>query len=139
MKVLPVLLFAALLSLAYCTSCNVATEGQVIKTISTEEAADLIESNQDNPDFHIIDVRTPSEYEEVRLENAYNVDYYSPTFKQDIDEFEKGDVYLVYCRSGNRSGKAMTVFRDLGFLEVYDMAGGITKWIAEDRPVVEGS
>lgn len=138
MKVLPILLIGVVFTIVYCTSCNERREG-ILETITTEEAAELIEDNADNPDFHIIDVRTKAEYEEVRLENSVNIDYYSSSFSQDIDKLEKNDTFLVYCRSGNRSGMAMTIFRNLDFQEVYNMDGGITKWIGEDRPVVEGS
>ena len=138
MKVFPIVLLFISFFLSACTSCNEATRvpGQVIETITTEESAEIIQNNQDNPGFYIIDVRTPAEYTEAHLENAINIDYYSSNFKQKIDEFNKESIYLIYCRSGNRSKQALNIFSDLGFKEVYDMEGGITKWIAEDRPVV---
>jgi rhodanese-related sulfurtransferase len=36
-------------------------------------------------------------------------------------------VYL-YCRSGNRSGKAAKILVTLGFNEIYDLRGGYTSW-----------
>lgn len=36
-------------------------------------------------------------------------------------------VYL-YCRSGNRSGKAAKLLVSLGFNEVYDLRGGYASW-----------
>jgi rhodanese-related sulfurtransferase len=31
----------------------------------------------------------------------------------------------------------MKVFKDLGFTEVYNMAGGINQWISEGRPTAQ--
>ena len=39
--------------------------------------------------------------------------------------------YLVYCRSGNRSGQATALMADLGFEQVYDLDGGVLAWDAQ--------
>jgi rhodanese-related sulfurtransferase len=36
-------------------------------------------------------------------------------------------VYL-YCRSGNRSGKAANLLAKMGFTEIYDLKGGYMSW-----------
>jgi rhodanese-related sulfurtransferase len=46
-----------------------------------------------------------------------------------------GIKYLVYCRTANRSAQAK-IMLDLGFQEVYDMAGGITQWTSKGYPTV---
>ena len=139
MKALSIFILLTVFSFVYCTSESDMVDGsdQVAKTVTTEEFAELIRDNRDNPGFQIIDIRTPAEYNEVRLENAINIDYYSETFSDDLDELDKNKTYLVYCRSGNRGGMALSIFKELGFKTVYNMGGGIIKWISEDRPVVE--
>jgi len=45
--------------------------------------------------------------------------------------------YLIYCRSGNRSGQAFQLMQDLGFQTVYNMLGGMNSWNASGYPVTD--
>ncbi len=120
-----------------CTTTSESTNGTTIaETISAQEALDLIQENAGNADFVIIDVRTAEEFAEGHIENAVNIDYYASTFESDIHALDKDKVYLIYCRSGNRSGKALDIMEDLGFQEVYDLGGGIVAWINAGLPTV---
>jgi hypothetical protein len=56
------------------------TQIQIIKNITPEGAYILIKENKDNPNFTILDVRTPEEFLGEYIENAVNLDYYSDTF-----------------------------------------------------------
>ena len=111
-------------------------QAPVFKDISAKEAADLVEKNKDNPNFAIIDVRAASEYASGHLENAINLDYSSPSFKSELERLDKDKTYLVYCRSGARSQKAIEVMKELEFGEVYNLLGGITSWVAQGLPTV---
>jgi rhodanese-related sulfurtransferase len=106
-------------------------------TITPKEAYDLIEKNKDNPHFLILDVRTPEEFSNGRLENAVNLDYYSESFLVEIQKLDKNDKYLIYCQSGNRSGKVLVKMKELDFQEVYNMSGGISAWIEEDLAITK--
>jgi DNA phosphorothioation-dependent restriction protein DptG len=109
---------------------------QVIENITAEEAFDLIQANKDNPDFVILDVRTPEEFASGHIENAINLDFLSETFREDLDQLDKSKTYLMHCRSGARSAQALSVMEELGFLEVHHMADGILGWEAEGFPTV---
>ncbi len=109
---------------------------QVINNINTQEAFALIQENEGNPDFVIIDVRTPEEFISGHLENALNLNFNADAFRDELRGLDIDKTYLIYCRSGNRSARAATVMEELGFREVYDM-GGITDWIAEGFPIVQ--
>ncbi|KPJ87736.1 MAG: hypothetical protein AMS17_07720 [Spirochaetes bacterium DG_61] len=109
----------------------------VIKSISVEEAAQLIEDNNNNSDFVILDVRTPSEFESGALENAVNIDFYSETFEEEIAKLDRDTHYLIYCRSGGRSSRMLELVKSLGFSKVYEMRGGINNWMAKGYPVVK--
>ena len=53
----------------------VLDETAVIEDIAPQEAFSLIQNNQNNPDFVIIDVRTPGEFAGEHIENATNIDF----------------------------------------------------------------
>ena len=133
------IIFALLLVTALVYGCTSQTgaAGQVLEDTGAQEALELIQRNQGNPDFMIIDIRTPEEFNEGYIENAVNIDFYSDTFKEDLDKLDKNKTYLIYCRSGNRSGQAMPIMKGLGFKEVYNLSVGIKEWIAEGLPVVQ--
>lgn len=98
------------------------------ENISPGEAFKLIEKYENSSKVVILDIRTPGEFRSGRIENSINIDYYSPKFKSMLSELDKNLIYIVYCRSANRSGRAMSVFRKLGFREVYNVTGGILSW-----------
>jgi len=116
---------------------NIGPQTQIIEDVTLEEAFALIEDNRYNQDFVIIDVRTPEEYASGRIEKAINLDYYSETFADELDKLDKDKTYLIYCRSANRSGKALDMMAELGFAEVYNMLGGMVRWEAVGLPTVK--
>lgn len=118
-------------------ACAPGDSTRTLKTVPPLEAHTVIQENRDNPDFVIVDVRTPEEYADGHLENAINIDFYSPTFRDDINKLDKDKKYVIYCRSGNRSGQALTIMYDLGFEEVYNVLDGIVGWQSEGLPVVK--
>ncbi len=72
-------------------------------------------------DAVIIDVRTPEEYAEGHLEGAVLMDLNSGDFAQTMPTLDPEGEYLVYCRSGNRSGQAVSLMKDAGFTNVTDL------------------
>ncbi len=112
--------------------------------VTPQEAFTLIKKNKDNPNFVILDVRTPEEFAEGHIENAINIDYYmdersnyTKNFRDEIGKLDRDKKYLVYCLADIRSSVTIDMMRHLGFQEVYDMSGGIVQWKAEELPVVE--
>ena len=59
--------------------CAVSTtsRNQTIEEVNAREAFELIQDNRNNPDFVIIDVRTPQEYAEGHVEDSVNIDFNS--------------------------------------------------------------
>lgn len=66
----------------------------------------------------IIDVRTPGEFATGHLEDALNIDVQSPDFLTRVSELDPDASYFIYCRSGNRSGQAISQMRNLGFSDM---------------------
>jgi rhodanese-related sulfurtransferase len=74
----------------------------------------------------IIDVRTKEEFEESHIEDAVNIDIYSPSFEGAITDLDKTKSYLIYCTSGGRSLQATMFMRKNGFANVENLGGGIS-------------
>ena len=96
--------------------------------LSPAEAQETIGNRAGDPGFVLLDVRTPEEYREERIQGAVLVDYLSPSFRDRIAKLDRDKSYLVYCRSGQRSDEALKVMRGLGFTSVSVLDGGIMKW-----------
>lgn len=89
----------------------------------------------ENDSITVIDVRTPEEYAEGHLAGATLLDFYEPTFAEQLAELERDGTYLLYCRSGNRSGQAASIMADLGFEQVYDLQGGVVAYGSAGLPL----
>ena len=83
-------------------------------------------------DCLIIDVRTSEEFEELRLPNSINIDFYNPQdFMQELEKLDKNKVYYIYCRTGSRSANTCELMKEIGFAKTYNLLGGITDWEGE--------
>ena len=72
----------------------------------------------------IVDVRTVEEWNTGHLESAIHIEWQDILTISDIATKDK-KIYL-YCRSGNRSGKATKILNDAGYLQAVN-AGSISK------------
>ena len=91
-----------------------------VKTISAKNAqAQIVEE----PGV-IIDVRTKDEYNAGHLtKSEHQYDVTSGDFESKISSLDKSKTYYLYCRSGNRSGKAASIMKEKGFTNVYNIGG----------------
>lgn len=74
----------------------------------------------------IVDVRTPTEWDRGHLPNAKHIEWQN--IGEEITKLtdDKHSTIYVYCRSGNRSGKAKLILEQLGYSNVIN-AGGINE------------
>ena len=79
-------------------------------------------------DLQLIDVRTPEEFVQGTIHQAKNIDFWATDFQQQIDQLDKNKTTLIFCRSGNRSGKALKLFKQKGFQNVLELEGGYSGW-----------
>ena len=136
---LSLVFIAATLVLAAGCKGTTASLTQIVEDVSPQEAFTLIQENNNNPNFMIIDVRTPGEFSEGHIEGAINVDYRSAAFSDEINNFDKNKEYLIYCRSGNRSRGALEVMSELGFALINHLLDGIIGWNDAGYPIVQSS
>ncbi len=120
MKAMILLLAAALL----LTGCAAQKSPAVYKQISQEDAAAIMEGTSH---YILLDVRTPEEFAEGHIPGAINI----PNETIGRDEIpllpDKGQLILVYCRSGRRSKEASQKLADQGYTNVLEF-GGIETW-----------
>ncbi|MGI9611092.1 MAG: rhodanese-like domain-containing protein [Acidimicrobiia bacterium] len=122
------LLFAVVLA-----ACGGSTATAEIQLVSAADAASVLEDRAS--EVVLLDVRTAEEFNEVRVPGSVNVDFYATDFASQLDTLDKDVPYVVYCRSGNRSGQTMDIMRELGFTEVWDVDGGIISWNEAGLPL----
>jgi len=74
----------------------------------------------------LVDVRTRAEFESKHLPNAINVPLQELADRVSLLE-PKDQPLVIYCRSGHRSGLAVTQLKQAGFTRLYDL-GPMTAW-----------
>ncbi|MCK5828337.1 rhodanese-like domain-containing protein [Candidatus Bipolaricaulota bacterium] len=138
----------ALLAVVAVTGClapqtvgeltSVGSELPPYGLITNQQSANVITALKDDPGFVLMDIRTSAEVESEHLSGAIELDFYSDTFEDDLASLPRDRIYLIYCRTGNRTGQAFQVMEELGFEQVYDMGGGISQWMAAGYPICLG-
>lgn len=116
--------------------CMASTGKAAVQAVSPHQFKSLLDRNQGDPDFVLLDVRTPKEFKNGHIQGAILLDYHSNDFVDRLKALDRDRTYLIYCRSGNRSGKSLVIFEKLGFQHAYHMATGINGWSREKYPLV---
>lgn len=106
-----------------------------IKTIDVKNAVLLM-----NREICIIvDVRNEEKFNAGHIPNAINIPFNK--FSEEIDRLkrESEKTILVYCGSGNSSGKAMKILNQKEFKSAMIIEGGFSEWIKLQLPVSQKS
>ncbi len=113
-------LFILFVTITAFAACNAQSEG--VKNLSQQDlTAKLQEKNT-----VLIDVRTSIEVAGGYIpESEYFIDINGANFEQKIAELDTTKTYVIYCRSGARSGRAASYMSQNSFTEVYNLEGGI--------------
>lgn len=121
-------------NLSWSQSINL--EKNYYKRVSSKEAYEIIKSIKNNPEIVILDVRTEKEFKSGYIENAKNLDFYASNFKEELNKLDRNKTYLVFCRSGNRSGQTLDIMKNLGFKKAINI-GGIIEWLDAGLPLIK--
>ena len=89
------------------------------------------------PNGLLLDVRTDNEFAQGHLRGAQQIDFYRDDFSDALDKLDREQPVLIYCRSGNRSGKAAKQMKAMGFSAVYNLEGGIGAWSKRGKPIAK--
>ena len=124
-----------MIRLLYINTMNIKSSSQLvaealkeIQTISTDEAFQIVKSNNCN----LIDIRDIRELEkEGRVENSHHIprgmlefwlDPNSPYFQQ--GKLDQNKEMVLFCAGGLRSALAAKSLKDMGFEKVSHIDGG---------------
>jgi len=113
----------SLLMLSSFAQIGIERDGVIY--LNASEASELIASE---PDLQILDVRTYSEFQAGHIEGAIQINYFDPNFRGRLAERPHDVPYLVHCRSGNRSSRAVRNLQAAGIETIYHLDGGLNAW-----------
>ena len=113
--------FAALALLLGLTACGSPASGSV----------------QVGPDATVPDVPTAAEHAAGQLEGAQQLDFNAGDVAAAIPSLDPDAEYLVYCRSGNRSGQAIALMEQAGFTDLTNLGSLEQAADATGLPIVK--
>ncbi len=93
--------------------------------ITVTELAERVKTNH----LKLIDVREPHELEISRLPNATNIPLGQLASR--LSELDSAEDLVLFCKSGNRSSRALELLTSAGFKKVKNLKGGINAWARE--------
>ncbi|MGB9980257.1 rhodanese-like domain-containing protein [Methanobacterium sp.] len=103
--------------------------------VEPKEVFNILEKHRGNPDFVVLDIRTPEEYDEGHIENAYFLNIKSEGFENELDKMDKNKKYFVYDNVEDRSRKTVELMEKQGYKEAHIIMGGMNKWKERRLPV----
>ena len=76
-------------------------------------------------EYIIIDVRSKREFSEKHLNGAINIPL--PEIKKNIEKYikDRNKKLLICCQVGTRSAKAVEILESIGYINVYNLKGGL--------------
>jgi len=84
--------------------------------------------------FFLLDVREPHEVQICQIPGSRLIPLGQVPAR--VHELNSADDIVVYCRSGQRSGKAVDFLKKAGFRKVKNLRGGILAWSDQVDPSV---
>lgn len=107
--------------------CSSAATAPAVQKVGASEAVRMLGSRV------VVDVRTPAEFAAGHIAGAQNIDVDASDFGTRIARLDPKAAYLVYCRTGRRSGIAAGQMAAAGFTDIVD-GGGMDALVAAGAP-----
>lgn len=83
----------------------------------------------------ILDVRTPEEVAQGKIEGAVLINFYQTDFMDQVSKISKDQEIYLYCAVGARSEEAARMLVQQGYTKVYHLQGGIQSWYQNGYPI----
>lgn len=110
--------------------CGITADAPpAVPTMTVHELKQLRESGDNH---FLLDVREPHEQSISRIDGALLIPL--GELGQRTAELPRDKRILVHCKSGGRSARAVSLLREEGFEDVWNISGGIIAWAREIDP-----
>ena len=119
-----ILILLAVVLLTACSNKNENNQEAAYMNITAEEAKQIMDTETG---YIILDVRTQEEYDESHIPGAIVIPNTEIETRAEKELTDKGQMILVYCRSGRRSKQAAEILVTLGYTNIKEF-GGIIDW-----------
>lgn len=108
-------------------------KADMVPEITPIELKKLMDAN--GKTLNIIDVREQYEYEISKIKGAKLIPL--GELMDHVNELDSSKEYIVHCRSGIRSAKAIQQLQKIGFKKLKNLKGGINAWADIDPTVAK--
>jgi molybdopterin/thiamine biosynthesis adenylyltransferase/rhodanese-related sulfurtransferase len=115
----------------FCGTADTA-EAKTIRTISVHDLKRKLTQAQP---FTVLDVREPFEHEIAHIEGSKLIPL--GQLKARLNELKSDQEIIALCKSGTRSAHAVQLLQGAGFMQSFNLEGGIDAWANEIDPAME--
>ena len=107
-----------------------------IREVTVSEARDRLKTN---PEAKLVDVREDNEWDTGHAAGAIHLG--KGIIERDVEVTipDKTTEVFLYCGGGYRSALAADVLQEMGYTNVFSMAGGWKAWKEADAPLESGT
>ena len=105
-----------------------------IREVPLDQSEDAIKQSD-----LLIDVREADEFHAGHIPGAVNIPRGILEFKLTNDPAleDRGLNIVIYCKNSGRSALSAKAMKEMGYIHVQSIAGGIDAWQEADKPVVK--
>jgi len=103
--------------------------GSSVPEISVEDLKARLDRGDD---VFVLDVREPHEHQICRIEGSTLIPLGQVAAR--ASELDPSRDLVVHCKAGTRSAKAVALLQERGFSRIWNLKGGILKWIDQVDP-----
>ncbi|MBS0660247.1 MAG: molybdenum cofactor biosynthesis protein MoeB, partial [Verrucomicrobia bacterium] len=118
----------------FCGLPQAAAEDAAQAAVPTVEVTELKRLLDAGEKFVLLDVREPYEWDIARIPGARLLPL--GELPSRLSELDSADEFILQCKSGKRSAKALGILREAGFTKVRNLTGGIEAWAEQIDPSV---
>lgn len=112
---------------------RIGPTGDDLPEISATELSERMRSRER---LTLVDVREPYEKEIADLPEVGQLRIPMGELMEHLGELDGENPVVLYCRSGSRSGRATLALRAQGFVNIWNLKGGLLAWKKEVDPSI---
>ena len=101
---------------------------EALKNIPEIDIYQLKEKIESNKQIRLIDIREDREWVSGRIPTAFHIGR-GVLEKSIFEVADREDEIILYCASGFRSVLGSKSLKEMGFVNVFSLKGGISDWI----------